>query len=255
MCTPIQLCEQMLPGVSRTFAVLIPELPVPLREEVGCAYLLCRIADTVEDAEHVPIERRLRAFDALAAAFHEMPREARLGELASLTGGWALDADHRRLMDEAAAVFAAFDSFPEADRAVIRECVLEMIGGMRQTLCGGASDGGPMSLGGMDDLERYCYYVAGVVGRMLTRLYWRHVYGGDAEPPPSLIEQGIEFGLGLQMTNVLKDQRADLSRGVSYMPRDLAATLGVDADSLLDGTMPAPMRHWLVAYALKWLDA
>ncbi len=255
MCTPIQLCEQMLPGVSRTFALLIPELPGPLRDEVGCAYLLCRIADTVEDVEHVPIEHRLRAFDALAAAFHETPRERRLRELASLTSGWALDADHRRLMDEAAAVFAAFDSFPEADRAVIRECVLEMIGGMRQTVCGGSSDAGPMSLGGMDDLERYCYYVAGVVGRMLTRLYWRHVYGGAAEPPASLIEQGIEFGLGLQMTNVLKDQRADLNRGVSYMPRDLAAALGVDADSLLDGVMPATMRHWLVAYALKWLDA
>ena len=38
-----------LQEVSRTFALTIPQLPPGLRDVVGNAYLLCRIADTIED--------------------------------------------------------------------------------------------------------------------------------------------------------------------------------------------------------------
>ena len=41
--------DQILPHVSRTFALTIPQLPADLRTAVTCAYLLCRIADTIED--------------------------------------------------------------------------------------------------------------------------------------------------------------------------------------------------------------
>src|ERR1700760_615816 len=41
--------EQILPAVSRTFALTIPELPEALRGAVTTAYLLCRIADRIED--------------------------------------------------------------------------------------------------------------------------------------------------------------------------------------------------------------
>src|SRR5579862_6615200 len=41
--------EQVLPHVSRTFALTIPQLPAALRTPVTSAYLLCRIADTIED--------------------------------------------------------------------------------------------------------------------------------------------------------------------------------------------------------------
>src|ERR1700692_4577865 len=41
--------DHILPHVSRTFALTIPQLPAPLRTPVTNAYLLCRIADTIED--------------------------------------------------------------------------------------------------------------------------------------------------------------------------------------------------------------
>jgi farnesyl-diphosphate farnesyltransferase len=41
--------DQILPHVSRTFALTIPQLPLGLRTAVTNAYLLCRIADTIED--------------------------------------------------------------------------------------------------------------------------------------------------------------------------------------------------------------
>ena len=39
--------DQILPHVSRTFALTIPQLPLGLRTAVTSAYLLCRIADTI----------------------------------------------------------------------------------------------------------------------------------------------------------------------------------------------------------------
>lgn len=50
-----------LRGVSRTFALTIPELPNALREVVGNAYLLCRIADSIED-EPALTPRQKRGF-------------------------------------------------------------------------------------------------------------------------------------------------------------------------------------------------
>src|ERR1035437_11185821 len=41
--------DRILPHVSRTFALTIPQLPPALRAAVTSAYLLCRIADTIED--------------------------------------------------------------------------------------------------------------------------------------------------------------------------------------------------------------
>ena len=41
--------DQILPHVSRTFALTIPQLPPALSIPVTSAYLLCRIADTIED--------------------------------------------------------------------------------------------------------------------------------------------------------------------------------------------------------------
>ena len=44
-----EFCRSLLPEVSRTFALNIPVLPAPLELVVTVAYLLCRIADTLED--------------------------------------------------------------------------------------------------------------------------------------------------------------------------------------------------------------
>ena len=45
-----QFCQDMLPKVSRTFAVCIKLLPQDLEHSVLIAYLLCRVADTIEDS-------------------------------------------------------------------------------------------------------------------------------------------------------------------------------------------------------------
>src|SRR5579862_1671854 len=51
--------DEILPHVSRTFALTIPQLPPGLRTGVTNAYLLCRIADTIEDQTTASAAARL----------------------------------------------------------------------------------------------------------------------------------------------------------------------------------------------------
>src|SRR5512147_1483877 len=66
MSSPVEFCRDILPEVSRTFALNIPVLPSPLDEVVTIAYLLCRIADTVEDEAAVGVAERRALLAELA---------------------------------------------------------------------------------------------------------------------------------------------------------------------------------------------
>ena len=73
----------------------------------------------------------------------------------------------------------------------------------------------------MGDLERYCYFVAGTVGHMLTELFI------DAVPRDDTRRQEMQthaeaFGLGLQLTNILKDITDDRARSTSFILRTYA---------------------------------
>ena len=64
-----RFCREMLPSVSRTFALSIRFLPGNLGRTVGVAYLICRIADTVEDDGTADVPAKTEALDALLRAF------------------------------------------------------------------------------------------------------------------------------------------------------------------------------------------
>jgi len=77
------------------------------------------------------------------------------------------------------------------------------------------------------DLDDYCYYVAGVVGEMLTDLFCD--YSPEiARRRTALSALAASFAQGLQMTNILKDVWEDRSRGVSWLPQDVFTRHGID---------------------------
>ena len=55
--------SKLLNGVSRTFALTIPQLPESLRKVVSNAYLLCRTVDTVEDEPALSAEQKRKFCD------------------------------------------------------------------------------------------------------------------------------------------------------------------------------------------------
>ena len=58
-------CARVLPQVSRTFSLVIRLLPPSLSHTVGVSYLVCRLADTLEDQPGIPREERLRLLAGL----------------------------------------------------------------------------------------------------------------------------------------------------------------------------------------------
>jgi len=82
----------------------------------------------------------------------------------------------------------------------------------------------------LTDLDDYCYYVAGVVGDMLTELFWR-ILAGHCQPPDRLQSLSVSFAQGLQMTNILKDVWEDRSHGACWLPQEIFSPHGVDLRS------------------------
>ena len=68
-----QYQDQVLPHVSRTFALTIPQLPMALRSAVTNAYLLCRIADTIEDEPAIAPAATLALLQRFVAVVHGHP--------------------------------------------------------------------------------------------------------------------------------------------------------------------------------------
>ena len=90
------------------------------------------------------------------------------------------------------------------------------------------------SLRGLDDLSemsQYCYFVAGVVGEMLTELFCDYS-PRISQHRDTLMELAISFGQGLQMTNILKDIWEDRKRGACWLPRDMFKSHGVTLETM-----------------------
>ena len=211
---PLAVGWDLLPGVSRSFALVIRWLPRGVDDAVMTAYLLCRIADTIEDAVlAVDVRRRLLAGFAasLEGGRPEMP-----------AGGFP--PGYRRLLDRVEDVLAGFRSLAPKARGVIAAAVREMCEGMSKW-CG-------REIRTIADQNEYCYYVAGLVGRMLTGLF--HAYGlVDARRRERLDEYAVEFGLALQKVNVIRDIRDDLGEGRCFWPEEVLARQGLTRETLL----------------------
>ncbi len=214
----------VLPKVSRTFALTIPQLPHKLAEVVGNAYLWCRIADTVEDEPRLDALTKRKLHEALIGV---MDARVDAREWAGRAAAGLSDATpeaERELVAATHLVAALTGTFDDSQIAAIRTCVIKMCRGMSffET---------HHTLETCTDLDRYCYYVAGVVGEMLTALFCE--YSADIAARESEMTQlAASFGQGLQMTNILKDVWEDSQQGRCWLPRALFAQSGYDLRQL-----------------------
>ncbi len=222
-------CRAMLPQVSRTFALTIRLLPPGLGYTVTVAYLLCRVADTIEDAATMEVASRVMLLATL--------RDSLSGEKFDVTALSAAFAG-AQLPDQILArdsdrVLREYWKLPPEEREAIRPSVQEMCDGMATFVTLLASRSGQRQmLESVAELERYCYFVAGTVGHLLTRLFTLHM--GESKLPASRVEQmwalSTRFALGLQLTNIVQDVAADAERGVVFVPRELLAHDGGTGD-------------------------
>jgi len=233
--SPARFCEEaLLPRVSRTFALTIPQLPEPLRGAVTNAYLLCRIADTIEDESALSVARKQYFHGAfIAVVSGDADPAAFAFELAPLLVNDA-SAGERELVRHVPAVIEVTRALNDAQRAALTRCLTVMDEGMPRYER-------HASLAGLRDqqaLDHYCYCVAGVVGETLTALFCDHS-GAIAQRRDRLLPLGVSFGHGLQMVNILKDFWEDHRRGVCWLPRNVFLGAGVELREVEGGSCPA----------------
>jgi len=226
--------QRILPDVSRTFALTIPELPAALRTSVTSAYLLCRIADTIEDEPALSADDSFEYLQRFVAVLKgEESAGALARDLAPRLSERTLPAE-RDLVINMSRVVRVTVRLPEPQRLAIQRCVEVMCGGMHQFQRTASLRGLPRSA----DLDDYCYYVAGVVGQMLTELFCGYAPRIERQRN-ALHELDVSFAQGLQMTNILKDVWEDRGRGACWLPQEVFTRHGVDLGQISVGATDA----------------
>ena len=223
--------DRILQGVSRTFALTIPLLPPPLARVAGNAYLLCRVADTIEDDKHMPGARKRDFIDRfIRVVAGESDARAFAQRLHPELSPTATD-NERDLVRNLPAVVRVTHGFSRRQRDALQRCIGIMADGMSEYQEANVRHG----LADQRDLDRYCYFVAGVVGEMLTELFCEYSDEMDGNRD-ELMKLAVSFGQGLQMTNILKDVWDDQKRNVCWLPRSVLKRYGVQCNPV------APLR-------------
>ena len=220
----------ILPGVSRTFALVIPQLPERLRDAVCNNYLLCRIADTVEDEPELTVLQKqefLARFVHVVTGREEADLFART--LHPLLSSATLPSE-RDLVANTGRIVRVTRALHPVQRRALERCVSIMAHGMAEFQL-------METLGGLTDrahFDRYCYCVAGVVGETLSELFCD--YSDEINRHRGeLLRLSVAFGQGLQMTNILKDVWDDRRVGRCWLPQDVFRSTGFELRSLPGG--------------------
>jgi len=208
--------REVLPAVSRTFALSIRVLPGELGRAVLAAYLLCRVADTLEDAPALPAAAKAALLDELLRCFDDAAvADAFPDRVASLTG----EPAHVRLTRQSDLVFVLYRSLSARTREHVRRWVGEMIGGMRKFVLLYPHG---IRIQSLEEYREYCYYVAGTVGYLLTDLWHEHAPSIGERQHRVLREKCRAFAEALQTVNILKDVVTDAEHENSiYIPEEL----------------------------------
>jgi farnesyl-diphosphate farnesyltransferase len=194
------------------------------------AYLLCRIADTVEDAPNLGATAKAELLTLLSECFDDATAPSRFARRAETLAG---DPAHVRLARNAVLVFAAYGDLPPATRLQIRRWVCEMIGGMRTFVL--AYPAG-VRIQTLDEYREYCYYVAGTVGYLLTDLWRAHAPSIDDNRYEQLRNRCRAFAEALQTVNILKDVATDAEHENSiYIPEEVLREHGGAHAAMLEG--------------------
>jgi len=248
---PKVFAEFMLVKTSRTFALNIQVLPLGLRQQVLLSYLFCRMADTLEDDAELGQDRKvqlLRNFKNIFAS--PTGWQSRVASfLADLPTEWSQSTSRwdRLLVAHSAYIFPQLFDFSESVVRAISNCICEMCDGMIEF----TTRVNTMLIQSIEELDKYCYYVAGTVGNLLSQLFVIHSPLISQKKATRLNALSVSFGLGLQLTNILKDIEDDRSRNVSYIPQSLLAVQNLNVENFSNPLYKMQSRKIMTQLLLK----
>jgi farnesyl-diphosphate farnesyltransferase len=241
------LLRDVLPQVSRSFALSLALLPGTLRAPMGITYLVARAADTIADTRALPPAERRRRLEALrgwlAADGLATPPEA------LPASGSEQPPGERQLLARLPEVLGAYHALDPGDRrrahAVLRTLAQAMLDALAHFPA--ETEGRIGALETHADLDRYTYMNAGCVGEFWTEMVAAHRPSCRRWDVPAMCARGVAFGQGLQLVNVLRDLPRDLRTGRCYLPRTELLPLGLRPEDLLDPSAVRRVRPLVLA--------
>lgn len=201
-------CFRFLDLTSRSFSTVIQELHPELLVPICIFYLTLRGLDTIEDDTSIPLEEK----EPLLRNFQNYLEQ----------DGWTYNGNRpeekdRELLVQFYNVVAEFKKLKPAYKDVIKDITQKMGNGMAD-YCR-KSESNDANIKTVEEYDLYCYYVAGLVGDGLTRLFVEAEFGNPALlKRPSLHKS---MGLFLQKTNIIRDVREDADDGRQFWPAEI----------------------------------
>jgi 15-cis-phytoene synthase len=250
-------CEQVTRRFAKNFYYGLKLLPEPKRSEMYALYAYMRKLDDIADAEdgrnhhqrvkdleawrtltHQVLDGRLPHATTTSAATVAAPAAHAIHGNGNGNGNGSAHGNGNgngngvvnghRVLHAAPGLPDIWPAFADLvhRRRIPRELFDAAIAGQHQDL-------GTPAFHTFDDLHKYCYRVAGVVG--VASIYvWG--FAGGAETEALAIKRGVAF----QLTNILRDLRQDAEVGRAYLPREDLAAHGLTEQDVLTGTGGRP---------------
>nr|WP_318538892.1 phytoene/squalene synthase family protein [Terribacillus saccharophilus] len=208
-------CEKAMKQHSASFYQAFRELPSPRKEAVFVIYTFCRMIDDSMDEP----ENSVYTLDELEWNFQHL----------SKAEGHFIWPSLRWL----------FDTFPNLEPAPF----FTQIKGQRM-------DEKHTHYKTFEQLEEYCYHVAGSVGEMLLPVL--HDY-----PSEKIVQAGIKLGKAMQIVNILRDVGEDLERGRRYIPLSILSAYDYSEEAFYAQELSMSFRQViddLINTANSWFE-
>lgn len=201
------LAEEITRYHARTFHFASRFLPREKRRAAYAVYALCRTSDDAVDTGESDTAERASALQRLRAKIAEAYESAHLSD--------PLLAAFQKTVDDYRIPVIYFE---------------ELIKGMETDLA-------KQRYENFEELYRYCYRAAGVVGLIMLRIF------GALKPEAET--HAVELGIAMQLTNILRDIAEDFSRGRVYLPIDELRHYGVTFNTIKQGLVNDRMKELL----------
>lgn len=196
-------CRSLAKREAKNFYWAFRVLPRHKSDAMCAIYAFMRRADDISDDESKPIESRRAEMNAWLKAW-------RLARVSGLT-----DTPPSEAQNDDSTIFAALGDTQR--RFSIPDSLLEeLVAGTTMDLEPHSAD--PQTYATFEDLYRYCYLVASVVGLVSIRVF------GYSDPHAEALAE--ETGIAFQLTNILRDVKEDIGRDRVYLPLDLMDEFG-----------------------------
>ena len=204
----LDYCKWALQSVSRSFALTIPLVEEALLAPIMVGYLEARILDTFEDdigKRHVSLEERVHAMNAIMEILERPDSQMakrKAKELAREAEDWVQDEHYRGLVKNFDKVLTVHRSLDKRTKASMVRWMHEMNAGMQKYL--------QQPVYSFEDLNEYCYFVAGTPSGFLTELIRTRAKKLTPKASQVLQDNERDFGLFLQKVNIIRDFREDI---------------------------------------------